>query len=343
MTYRLATGAACVLAAALALSACGGGGSTSATTATAAKAADNEPPGAPTAAQLAQAEHPVTSAFPAAGGKSLTALSSGASEQAQLGLSTGTFLPGTNRFGFALVSKQRSLFYGPTVLYVAKTPTSPARGPFPAPIDPMIVPPQFRSKNAAAGPDSIEAIYSAHVPVAKPGNYFALALSRVNGKVIGATTPFIVQRHSPIPAVGEKGPAIDTLTPADVNGDLSKITTRIPPEAMNNASFKDVVGKKPVVLMFSTPALCQSRVCGPVTDIGVYMQHQFGSKVAFIHQEVYVDNNPQKGLRPQLTAYHLQTEPWLFTFDKRGRIAARIEGAFGINEFRQAVQAALKN
>lgn len=343
MRYRLASGAGCVLAAVLALSACGSeGGGGSATTSAAAKSR-NEPPGAPTAAQLAQAEHPSTSAFPAAHGKSLAALTQGVKEQAQLGLSTGTFLPGTNRFGFAIVSKQRSLFYGPTVLYVAKTPTSPARGPFPAPIDPMIVPPQFRSKNAAAGPDSIEAIYAAHVPVAKPGNYVALALSRVNGSLVAASSPFIVQRHSPIPAVGAKGPAISTLTRADVGGDLSKITTRLPPEDMNQVDFKDVVGKKPVVLMISTPALCQSRVCGPVTDIGVYMQHQFGSKVAFIHQEVYVDNNPQKGLRPQLVAYHLQTEPWLFTFDKQGRIAARIEGAFGINEFRQAIESALKN
>jgi hypothetical protein len=332
-----------VLAATLVLSACGGGGGgSSATTSTAARA-QQEPPGAPTAAQLAQAEHPGTHAFPAAHGKSLTALTRGVARHAQLGLSTGTFLPGTNRFGFALVSTQRSLLYGPTVLYVARTPTSPARGPFPAPIDPMIVPPRYRSKNAAAGPDSIEAIYAAHVPVGKPGNYFALALSRVNGALVGATAPFIVQRHSPIPAVGQKGPAISTLTPADVNGDLSKITTRIPPDDMNKVNFKDVVGKKPAVLLFATPALCQSRVCGPVTDIGMYMEHQFGSKVAFIHQEVYVDNNLKKGLRPQLVAYRLQTEPWLFTFDKHGRIAARIEGAFGINEFRQAIEAALKN
>src|SRR5262249_10141053 len=141
MGYRLASGAGCVLAAALALSACGGGSSSTATTSsTAGKAAQNAPPGAPTAAQPTTARHPSTSAFPAAHGKTLTALTHGVAQEAQLGLSTGTFLPGPNRFGFALVSKQRSLLYGPTVLYVAKTPTSPARGPFAAPIDPMIVP-----------------------------------------------------------------------------------------------------------------------------------------------------------------------------------------------------------
>jgi hypothetical protein len=196
--------------------------------------------------------------------------------------------------------------------------------------------------NAAAGNGSIEAIYAAHVPLPKAGNHYALALTQVGGKLVAASSPFIVKGSSPIPAVGQSGPAVQTLTPASAGGDLSKITTRIPPEHMNSTSFKDVVGKKPVVLMFSTPALCQSRVCGPVTDIGVYMQKLYGSKVAFIHQEVYVDNNPSKGLRPQLDAFHLQTEPWLFTFDKQGKIAARIEGALGVNEFRQAVQAALR-
>ena len=30
--------------------------------------------------------------------------------------------------------------------------------------------------------------------------------------------------------------------------------------------FADVLGTKPVVIVFATPALCQSRVCGPVVD-----------------------------------------------------------------------------
>ena len=63
---------------------------------------------------------------------------------------------------------------------------------------------------------------------------------------------------------------------------------------------------------------------------------------SFIHQEVYVDNQLERGLRPQLQAFHLQTEPWLFTFDRRGRVAARLEGSFGIGAFTKAVQAALR-
>jgi hypothetical protein len=37
----------------------------------------------------------------------------------------------------------------------------------------------------------------------------------------------------------------------------------------------------------------------------------------------------------------LRTEPWLFAFDRSGRMAARLEGSFGIEAFRRAVEAAL--
>jgi hypothetical protein len=40
--------------------------------------------------------------------------------------------------------------------------------------------------------------------------------------------------------------------------------------------------------------------------------------VTLLHQEVYVDNNPAKGLRPQLKSLHLRTEPWVFAIDRRG-------------------------
>ena len=64
---------------------------------------------------------------------------------------------------------------------------------------------------------------------------------------------------------------------------------------MHEQSFDDVVGKKPVALLFATPQLCQSRVCGPVTDIALQMKAKYGDKMDFIHQEVYVDNDPQQG------------------------------------------------
>ena len=72
------------------------------------------------------------------------------------------------------------------------------------------------------------------------------------------------------------------------------------------------------------------------------MKDEFGDKLAWIHEEVYRHNKVSDGLRSQLRAFDLQTEPWLFTIDRSGRIRARMEGSFGVNAFHDAIEAALR-
>ena len=121
---------------------------------------------------------------------------------------------------------------------------------------------------------------------------------------------------------------------------------------MHEENFADVAGKKPVVLLFSTPALCQSRVCGPVNDIAEELKSERGDDAAWIHMEIFRNNEigqgclegqtpPEQCFRPQVTDYGLPTEPWLFTIDRRGRVAARLEGAFAKSELEQALDAAV--
>ena len=119
---------------------------------------------------------------------------------------------------------------------------------------------------------------------------------------------------------------------------MASIDTRLPPSSMHDVDFADVLGKKPVMLIFATPQLCQSRVCGPVVDLAEQVKaNADNSDVAFIHMEVFRDNRIDKGVRPQMAAFHLQTEPWLFTFNKSGKVAARIEGAFSERELNEAI------
>jgi peroxiredoxin len=151
----------------------------------------------------------------------------------------------------------------------------------------------------------------------------------------------VVGEFPTIPRVGDKAPLIHTPTADDVGGDLAKIDTRIPPDQMHAVDFADVVGKKPVVLVFATPALCQSRVCGPVVDIAQQVADEYKGEVDFIHMEVYNDNDPGKGVRPQLRAYGLETEPWTFLIDADGVVRDRIEGAYGVSELEEAVKTIL--
>ncbi len=295
----------------------------------------------PAVADLPAAEHPLISQFPAANGRSLRTLATLVSSSAQLGAATGTFTPGRQRLAFGLNTSSGAFVYAPTALYISRGAGAPARGPYLAPADPTAVPLADRSRQNA-GPGGLQAIYAAQLPVPRAGTYTILALTRTSRGLVGSPGEIAVASASPIPAVGQRPPDIATDTAASVGGKLSLLTTRTPLESMHSVSLRQVLGKRPVALLFSTPQFCVSRVCGPVTDVTVALQHRFGSRIAFIHQEVYADNQPSKGLRAQMKAFHLQTEPWLFAINRRGIIVARLEGAFGTTELAAALGAALR-
>ena len=120
-----------------------------------------------------------------------------------------------------------------------------------------------------------------------------------------------------IPDVGDRAPVIHTPTVEDVGGDLAKIDTRQPPSTQHEVDFADVLGKEPIVLSFATPALCSSRVCGPVVDIAEQVKSERPDDAEFIHMEICEDNDVNKGPREQVLDYGLPTEPWLFVIDER--------------------------
>jgi hypothetical protein len=249
------------------------------------------------------------------------------------------------RIAFGLLDSQQKFSYGPTVVYIAPYSGGKVLGPFAAPADVLLTDPKFRSQQAATEGSPFAAIYEAKVPFAKPGIYKVLTVSELDGRRVaaGMKAQVVTPEQDRIPDVGEKAPAVQTDTKGSVHGDLDLLDTRAPKALeLSQSSFADVVGKKPVALLFSTPQLCQSRVCGPVTDEMLQVKAETGDKMTFIHQETYANNNLQKGFRAPLRRYALQSEPWLFTVDKQGRIAARLEGSIGIRAFRDAVKAALK-
>lgn len=288
---------------------------------------------------------------PAAPASAFPAVTSGDSgiEQVLSGASTGgpefapsvsVLQPGENRVGFGLFNKSGVMARESTVaLYVAKADGTDAKGPYPARRESLKVPAAFQSEQTAT--EETPYVYVTSVPFLRPGKYGVVAVVK-RGAALLASTPAPITVGAPgsgPPAVGDLAPRITTLTPKDVGGDLSKLTTRKPPlRSLVSTNVADVLGRKPVVLGFATPQLCQTRICGPVVDIMAELQSRSGSRAEFVQQEVYVDNDPSKGLRPQLLRYRLKTEPWTYVIDRSGRIAARFEGAFSSAELDAAVR-----
>lgn len=280
--------------------------------------------------------------FPATRGRTLQQMADLAEAGPQVGLATSVFVPGPNRLAFGVIDAGNELVFAPTAVYVAPTAADPARGPFVATLDPLLVEPEYRSTAGVGAGDDLAAVYSARVPLPRAGTYELLVVSRSGGRLLGAPTIVSVAPRSPVAQVGDPAPAVDTDTLESAGGDLESIETRDPPDGLHETNLADVLGERPVAILFSTPALCESRICGPVLDVALQLEAEYGDRVEFIHQEVFVDNRADRGFRPPLTAFGLPTEPWLFTIDRRGDVAAALEGSFGIGEFRAALEAALR-
>ena len=278
--------------------------------------------------------------FPKARGRSLEQIANEVLVGPQVGLATSVFTPGENRLAFGVIDQEQKFVYGPTAVYLAEKPNQPARGPFLAPADSLVTEDQFKSAQSATEGSSIAAIYSADVELPKPGRWSVLVVTRLGDELRGAATEIEVGNESPVPGTGDTPPEINTETVEEAGPNTDLLDTRDPADNMHETDFAEVVGEQPVALLFATPAYCESRVCGPVTDIAAELQAEYGEEVEFIHQEVYVDNDASKGLRPPLEEFGLPSEPWLFTFDTDGKVAARLEGSFGLREFEEAVQAA---
>jgi hypothetical protein len=313
-----------LLVAAVLLAACGGSDKT-----------DTPPPQPEPTGQPAD--------FPSANGKTLNDLASMADGQGPvLAPSVSLLHKGVNRYGFALFDTARKQITGAEVaLYTARPDGSGVRGPFVARSESLEVKPQFQSETVAKDPAAAKSVYVADVPFKRTGKQAVVAIAKLDGRLL-VTNGFGVnvrpKENGGVPAPGGKAIDVHTQTLTDVGGDAASLDTRRPfAKDLLQTDLADVIGKQPVVIAFATPLLCASRVCGPVVDIVEQVKATAPKDVAFIHQEIYKDNQVNKGVRSQVAAWHLPSEPWTFVIDKSGKISTRFEGAYSVGELQRAV------
>jgi hypothetical protein len=285
--------------------------------------------------------------FPQAKGKTISQLLHGSGavpSELVVSPASQVFDEGEERYPFGVFTTgQEQVDDVEVALYFAKDGKSKVIGPLPAKLETLQTKPAYRSQNGS-GPGEAKSVYVVpKVDFPKDGSYLAIAMIKgKDGKLEASRLPSpVIGQYPKVPKVGERPPRIDTLTAADVGNDLEKIDTRVPPDQMHKVNFAEVLGKKPIVLIFATPALCQSRVCGPVVDVAQQVADKFEPQADFIHQEIYNENEISKGLRPQLKAFHLPTEPWTYLIGSEGVIKDRLSGAYGVDELEEAMQSIL--
>jgi len=161
---------------------------------------------------------------------------------------------------------------------------------------------------------------------------------------------FEVADSTPTVQVGDPAPPSDTPTAADVDGDLSRISTdENPVPAFYETSVADAIAAhKPFVLIFATPKFCTSQQCGPTLD-SIKPIAEAHPDVTFINVEPYVleekdgqlqpvlDANQQLQAAPATDEWGLLSEPWIFVVDGNGIVRGSFEGVVGQDELERAL------
>jgi hypothetical protein len=194
--------------------------------------------------------------------------------------------------------------------------------------------------------------YVANVEFAKAGDWKAIFTTQAAGAPAEQIPfDFQVQEHGITVGVGDKAPPVKTPTAADVNGDLTRIATDPNPNpAFYQLSIDQALAEhKPFVVVFATPAFCQSAQCGPTLDRVKEVATSAPPNVAFINVEPYKLQFTEGRLQPVLDAnnqlqpvdavnqWKLLSEPWIFTVDSKGIIQGSFEGVVGVDELKAAI------
>ena len=192
-----------------------------------------------------------------------------------------------------------------------------------------------RSGPIAATASSGRGVYAAEVAFDQAGFWNVELTADVEGRgTLSGSAAFEVKEEHLVPAVGEKAPRTENLTPEARDGaSLAAIDSRagegepIPdPELHEMTVAESIRSGRPTLVVISTPVYCVSRFCGPITDMVSEFAQDYSNKANFVHIEVWRDFEKQqinRGAAEWIFRGGDFTEPWVFLVDEDGQIEAR--------------------
>lgn len=230
-----------------------------------------------------------------------------------LSVVSGSFeqLVGAGPFAFGLVGPDNTPVNGADVEVWVVPVQGETSGPYPA--APAEIPGQAMS------------LYTADVQIDAAGPTAFVAVT-AEGQAGSATLQVSLPESSPLPAPGQEAVAVATPTEQDTMG-FERLCTLDPPCGMHEVSLDEALAQgRPAVLLFATPAYCQTVVCGPSVQILEDVRRNgHPETVAFVHCEIYVDAGAT--VAEPVQQWRLPSEPWMFTIGSDGVIVDRIDGA----------------
>jgi hypothetical protein len=260
----------------------------------------------------------------------------------QVAIATDDLSVGVNRFAFGIIYNGQPLSTGRprVVFYYLKKGKATREGGAIAGFSNIARVLRNTAENSAA--IALKGVYVAYPRFARAGSWGAVITLTYRMTHIILRPAFVVRSHSYSPAVGSPAPRSHNPTVAQLPATL--LDSGRPPDDMHKLSIAQAIGEhRPLVVIFATPAFCESRLCGPEVQLVESIEKPFQRQgVNFIHIEVWKNANPADGYAPTFTQWHLHSEPWIFVINRKGIVVAKFEGPTPPDEIEPPLRLAMR-
>ena len=211
-----------------------------------------------------------------------------------------------------------------------------------------------RAPTVAAGS---RGVYEAEdVTFDHPGLWQVTLTATIDGADQTLKATFPVSAKSEIPAPGMRALRTENLTvrskdaPKAAIDSMAEGGSGIPDPELHRWTIADAIAQhRPALVLFGTPAHCESQFCGPEVTELQRLAGRFSDRAVFIHIEIWKDFNASPQVVNKAAADWLlrklpdgspeMTEPWLYLIGSDGVIADRWGPLFDTDEVAAALQA----
>lgn len=209
-------------------------------------------------------------------------------------------------------------------------------------------PPPADTSKTAYLPTDQRGVYATQVAFDRPGFWGVEATADLDGPQT-VRVAFQVLPARQVPAAGDAAIASQNLTVAAAATSPSAVDSRasatapVPdPELHQTTVAQALAEKRPVLLVISTPTYCESRFCGPVTEMAAELAKQHGDRARFIHIEVWKDFRAKQlndAAKEWIARGEDVNEPWVFLIGADGKVTVRLDNVAGRGELEPQLRA----
>jgi len=252
---------------------------------------------------------------------------------------------------------QRGVSFGSIQLQFCFLGAAKASGPcqLSAPVTANFLPtpgttiPPDKTAPDVISPSGPKGVYEAQAAFDKAGVWQTHVVATVAGKQRTTDTSFqVLERHA-IPYVGDAAipsdnPTVNTpgASPASIDSRAAAGGLVPDPELHQSTIAAAITAHRPALIVFSTPVYCQSRFCGPITDMVGGLAKSYADRATFIHVEIWKDYQQQtanKAATDWIYRNDNLNEPWVFLVGADGKIVARWDNVVTQTEIEPSLQA----